>query len=124
MENWKKYFLKILLLAAISMGVIVLLTLILGIIAVISLTLLQINISQDLIFMGIIMLIIGICALVGLFLIFASQAVIIGEKGVIKAIKQSIQLVRNNKIKAIIPLISMMLIQLNRIYTHNRINTK
>jgi hypothetical protein len=41
--------------------------------------------------------------------LFASQAIILGEKGIIEAIKQSVQLVLNNKVKAIIILTPLIL---------------
>ena len=110
-EIGKKYFLKILQLNIMIGAIAMLATLILGIALTLMVTTLYYpNMPYEMICMGGIGLLICIYVLIWVFSIFAPQAVIIGEKGVIKAIKQSIHLVMNNKIKALILLISLILI--------------
>jgi hypothetical protein len=106
----KKHILKILMLNITIGIIIVFVTLLLGIILTLTLTALYYpTIPHEIIFVANISLVVSICIIICFLSLFASQAIILGEKGIIEAIKQSVQLVLNNKVKAIIILTPLIL---------------
>jgi hypothetical protein len=103
----KKYFLKVLTLNITIGAIMFFLMFFIGFILALIVSLLHdSNMPLEIIFMGFIG---SIMIIVSFLTLFAVQAVVIGEKGIIDAIKQSISLVLNNKIKTIILIIPMLL---------------
>lgn len=89
---------------------IMLLMLIISIILALIIMLLHVSLNQEIMFTGIIGLFILLSLITAFFTVLSSQAVVIGRKSVFKAIKQSLQLVWDNKIKTLILLFSMIIV--------------
>jgi hypothetical protein len=71
-------------------------------------SLLKINLSLDTSLTYIYSLFIGAGILVNYFLMFAYQSRIIGQQKIIQSLKESVNLVWNHKIKALILIVSLM----------------